>query len=196
MNRAIYLIGVAVALFMVANASRAEAPQTLFWSDDSDNGSFSMEDANVAAFLAMIRAAEGTAMPEGYYAMFGYPHIPGRLLDSLDDHPRQRFPFTDTNGKTDYTTAAGAYQFIAPTWDRIATKLSLSDFGPESQDAAAVELIREKGALDDVRAGRFDDAVRKVSPVWASLPNATYPQRRRSVAFVRSAYENAGGSYA
>ena len=148
-------------------------------------------DSNMAAFLSMIRKAEGTAGPNGYRMIFG-----GQLFSGFADHPRVRVPFTQTDGKPNVSTAAGAYQFVVRTWDDLAEKLSLPDFSPASQDRGAVELIRERGALDDVREGRFETALSRVATVWASLPGSPYPQPSRSLDFVISAYEQAGGSYA
>lgn len=158
-------------------------------------------EANVSAFLAMIRKAEGTAGPNGYRTLFG-----GRLFSDFSDHPRIAQQFTDRAGNRRWTSAAGAYQFMAispipgtekstavNTWDRIAARLGLADFSPESQDLAAVELIREAGALGDVRAGRFDQAVGKVRGIWASMPGAGYSQPEKSLDALRVAYINAGG---
>jgi len=154
--------------------------------------------ANEAAFLLTIRTAEGTAGPNGYRTLFG-----GSLFSGFSDHPRQAMRYGDL-----WTSAAGAYQFMAisplpygrftkvNTWDRIKQRLGLPDFSPESQDLAALELIREAGAAGDVRAGRFDEAIRKVRGIWASLPGAGYGQPEKSLATLRTAYLNAGGALA
>lgn len=158
---------------------------------------------NVAAFLAAIRKAEGTYGPDAYRTGFG-----GYLFTDMSDHPRRAVRFKNQAGATLWTTAAGAYQFMAVsplpsgaftkvnTWDRLRDKLGLTDFSPASQDAAAVELIREAGALGDVQAGRFDAAVAKVRRIWASLPGAGYAQQERSLAWLRQQYANAGGTFA
>ena len=146
---------------------------------------------NMNAFLATIRCCEGTNGPDGYRMLFG-----GDLFDSFADHPRVRVPFTQTDGKPNYSTAAGAYQFLSRTWDRMAAKLGLRDFSPASQDAAAVELIRMQGAVDDVNAGRLQVALDKCAPIWASLPASTYPQPKRTYAFAERAYLNNGGTLA
>lgn len=158
---------------------------------------------NQAAFLMAIRHAEGTAGADGYRVMFG-----GALFDSFSDHPRRAFKFTDQAGRELWTTAAGAYQFMAvsplpgggvtrsDTWDRIKRKLGLRDFSPESQDAAALALIDEAGALADVQMGRFADAVRKVRGIWASLPGAGYDQPERALAWLQARYTEAGGTLA
>lgn len=158
--------------------------------------------ANREAFLRTIRRAEGTHGADGYRVMFGY-----RYFTDFADHPRQPAQFTDGQGRRLWTSAAGAYQFMAvsplpnsngrtttvDTWDRLKARLSLPDFSPASQDAAALELIREKGALDDVDAGRFEQAIQKVRTVWASLPGAGYAQPERSMAFLRDYFVGAGG---
>ena len=166
---------------------------------DTDN----QAQRNETAFLRMIRYAEGTAGANGYRTMFG-----GGLFSSYADHPRKAHQFKDGKGRKLWTSAAGAYQFMAVsplpsggttkvnTWDRIKEKLGLRDFGPASQDAAALELIREAGALADVRAGRFESAVSKVRGIWASLPGAGYAQPEKTLSSLRGVYAQAGGVFA
>lgn len=181
---------------LFANATGA-AVETMT-ATDSDQAA-----RNVAAFLRMIRTAEGTAGPDGYRTLFG-----GGLFAGFEDHPRIARQFTDRAGRTLWTTAAGAYQFMAAsplpgggstrvdTWGELQRRLGLPDFSPASQDAAAVELIRQAGALYDVRAGRFESAVGKVRRIWASMPGAGYAQAERSMASLQSAYTAAGGALA
>lgn len=168
--------------------SVALAPNTWMTIDAPD------ADANVVAFLDMIAYSEGTAMPEGYRAMFGYPRIPDRLINSFADHPRKHFSFTNSAGQQLTTSAAGRYQFLESTWDDLKAKLGLQDFSPASQDAGAIELIRQRGALNDVKAGRTSAAIAKVSKVWASLPGAGYAQPERKLSNLLAAYTEAGGT--
>lgn len=152
---------------------------------------------NAHAFLSTIRACEGTTGPDGYRALFGYlPTRGGPLFDSFADHPNVRSSFTQTDGTVGFTTAAGAYQIIFSTWTRLQGLLKLPDFSPASQDAAATQLIVERGALPDVMLGRLDVALGKCWPVWASLPGSTYAQPSRSVAFAQGAFTDAGGTLA
>jgi muramidase (phage lysozyme) len=137
-----------------------------------------LENPNVRSFLGMIGSAEGTDK-YGYNTLFG-----GGKVESLSDHPRQLFDFTETTGRPNKTTAAGRYQFLSNTWDEQAKKLGLPDFGPQSQDLAAVNLLRERGILPDVLAGNWESAVKKSGPIWASLPSSPYPQPRQSNEFV------------
>lgn len=153
-------------------------------TEDTDMGQASL---NRAAMLLTIRSAEGTAGRDGYRTLFG-----GGLFDSFADHPRQRIT-RQSNGKPITSSAAGAYQFLERTWDALQARLGLPDFSPTSQDAAALELIREAGALGDVDAGRFTQAVRKIRKIWASMPGAGYGQPERALADLQAAFVAAGG---
>lgn len=146
-----------------------------------------MNNANLQAFLRMIRYAEGTASANGYRMLFG-----GKLFEGYADHPRIQVTAT-LGGQRITSTAAGAYQFLARTWDDIKRTAGVSDFSPASQDRAAAALIRRRGALADVYAGRFEEAVRKCAREWASLPGSPYGQPVKSMEQVKTAYQGAGG---
>jgi len=94
------------------------------------------------------------------------------------------------------STAAGAYQIIRPTWAKVRDRLGLRSFGANEQDAAAVELIRQRGALEDVRAGRFEAAVDKCRNEWASLPGNYAKQGQRSMGQLMAWYQQNGGTTA
>lgn len=199
-------VGACLAFFSRTSAAQGEqaAPAPTFPDEVEDD----QPTRNVLAFLAMIRSAEGTADVNGYRALFGHTARRPRLFESFADHPRIATQFTDKAGRRLYTSAAGAYQFMArssvpgggstrvDTWGEVQRKMSLPDFSPASQDAGAIELIRQAGALADVRAGRFDVAVRKCAGRWASLPGAGYDQPERTIAAVTAAYRAAGGTFA
>lgn len=174
--------------------------QTMTNIIDASADSADAAQRNIGAFLGVIRYAEGTAGANGYRTMFG-----GRLFDGFADHPRVAHRFTDRLGRQLWTSAAGAYQFMAVspiptggstrvnTWDRVKAELGLLDFSPFNQDRAALFLIEEAGALDDVRAGRFDLAISKTRGVWASFPGAGYSQPEKSLAALRFTFEAGGG---
>lgn len=149
-----------------------------------------LANANVQAFLRVIRRGEGTSDPEGYRRMFG-----GELFTSYADHPRKKItkPFA---GRTITSTAAGAYQFLESTWDETARLMGLKDFSPASQDTGAVGRIAARGALEDVKVGRFDTAITKVAKEWASMPGSPYGQPVISLAVARSVYTLNGGALA
>lgn len=153
------------------------------WTDMNKTNAAS--DPNVYAFLGMLRVSEGTAGPNGYRTLVG-----GTLFDSFADHPRIVVALPNLGIKS---SAAGAFQMLARTWDGVRAKLGLVDFSPASQDRAAIELIRQRGALADVRAGRFAVAVEKCKKEWASLPGAGYGQRENKLTMLQAAYLKAGG---
>lgn len=145
---------------------------------------------NVRAFLRMIRHGEGTSDEDGYRRCFG-----GDLFDSFSDHPRRRITKT-LGGRPITSTAAGAYQFLERTWQSLVTQYGFADFSPTNQDLGCIALIRGRGALDDVIAGRFEQAVRKCAKEWASLPGSPYGQPVVTLARARQEYEAHGGTYA
>lgn len=142
---------------------------------------------NVLAFLDMLAVSEGTAGrgDDGYNILVG-----GTTFSGYAAHPRLRVWLPRYHL---FSTAAGRYQFLWRTWSALAKSLGLSDFSPEAQDRGAIELIRGRGALADVVAGRLDDALTKCAPEWASLPGAGYGQREQTVARLTQAFVDAGG---
>lgn len=144
-----------------------------------------LDHPNVRAGLQAIQAAEGTAKAKDPYSVgFGFSKI-----GSLDKHPGKSVGFTQTNGKKNRTTAAGAYQFLSGTWKSVASKLGLKDFGPVSQDIGALSLIDQAGALGNLVAGDIAGLTAKVNGIWASLPGAPYAQPTRSMNFVQTAFD-------
>jgi muramidase (phage lysozyme) len=139
---------------------------------------------NLSAFLLMIQYAEGTIGPNAYRMMYG-----GQLLNDYSRHPNKAIT---RNGIT--STAAGAYQFLYSTWAGLQKDLKLPDFSPSSQNRGAIELIKRRGALEDVFAGRFTLAIYKCRKEWASLPGAGYGQQERSMKSLALVYVKAGGN--
>ena len=50
----------------------------------------------------------------------------------------------------------------------------LKDFSSESQDAVALQQIKERGALPMIDRGDIRQAIDRCSNIWASLPGAGY----------------------
>lgn len=143
---------------------------------------------NLSAFLAVIRACEGTAGEEGYRALFGWRPGNGRVFSSFADHPRVKVPYRST-----YTTAAGAYQMLASTYDDARAHTGVTDFSPASQDRCAVYLIQRRGALADVENGRLRAAIDRCNREWASLPGSPYGQPVRTMEFCERVFRAHGG---
>ena len=133
-----------------------------------------LENPNARKFLELLKYTEGT-QGHGYATAFG-----GGKLSSLAAHPGTSHSFTETTGKKNKTTAAGAYQFLKGTWGPLQKKYNLPDFGPRSQDIAALALVAQQGALKDVLSGNMQSAVQKTGTIWASLPSSTYDQGKKS----------------
>ena len=132
---------------------------------------------NMRKFLDLIAQAEG--VKHGYNTMFG-----NERFGNLSTHPNVRKAFKQTDGQTNYTTAAGRYQFLNSTWNNLAKRYGFRDFSPQAQDLGAVALIAGRGALDDVLKGNWQAAIQKTGKEWASLPSSTYKQGKRSWDFV------------
>lgn len=74
------------------------------------------------------------------------------------------------------STAAGRYQLLARYWNIYRVRLHLSDFSPPSQDAVAVQQIKERGAIPLILSCEIEQAINKCSNIWASLPDNHYGQ--------------------
>lgn len=156
---------------------------------------------NLAAFLHAIARAEGTAnQADPYRVTVGYKFTIGDYAD----HPAslglwKGEPLSSAMCKAAgfgpgcVSTAAGKFQIIKPTWQRLKAKLKLADFGPASQDAAAIELLRECGALEFAKRGDVREAAFAARKTWASLPGAGYQQPEKTVAWLQTQFTSAGG---
>jgi muramidase (phage lysozyme) len=152
-----------------------------------------LQHPNVRAFLRVIRAGESDQTDDAYRMIVGHTAARPSLADSLQDHPRIPVHLPRL-GVT--STAAGAYQFLSRTWDECARALDLPDFGPDSQNLAAVYLIRRRGALDDVLSGRIQLAIAVCAKEWASLPGGPYGQPTITLDRALAVYREWGGTLA
>lgn len=139
----------------------------------AENIQTALTNPNVRKFLDMLGKAEGA----DYNTTFG-----GGRVESLAKHPNLRAEFTQTDGKKNTSTAAGRYQFMPDTWNRLQKQYpeQMPDFSPQSQDFAVAVLLSQRKALQDVVNGRFGTAVKKVGAEWASLPTSPYKQPKKS----------------
>lgn len=153
-------------------------------------------DDLMSAFLAMIRRAEvgGWSDADRYRTFYG-----GAKFSGMADHPvatkeLRGVRLSDSMCRAAglapgcVSTAAGAYQFILPTWQRMRAAGAggpgsprLPDFSPASQDEAARRLVRSIGADALLQQGRLTDAIARAGTQWASLPGSTARQPQRSM---------------
>lgn len=148
---------------------------------------------NVCAFLDMIAYAEiGPKLlaesDNGYNVIVG-----GDTFDSYADHPRILVPLPRLGIKS---TAAGRYQLLARYWNVYKRQLGLKDFSPISQDLVAIRQIKEQRALEDIKDGQFEEAVRKVRNIWASMPSAGYGQHEHKMEALAKVFTLHGGEIA
>ena len=144
---------------------------------------------NLKAFLDMIAVSEGTKGKgdDGYNVIVG-----GSLFTDYSDHPRKLVWLKPGLA----STAAGRYQLLGRYWDVYKKQLGLQDFSAASQDAVAIQQIKERKALDDIEKGYINVAIDKCKNIWASLPGAGYGQHENSVDKLIAAYKAAGGTVA
>jgi len=119
------------------------------------------------------------------------------FFDDFSQHPRIFEPLPD--GSNRRSSAAGALQLTATTWDDICSRYEGvgPEFTPYQQMCAGVALMHMEGALDDVVDGKFDAWLPKLAKRWASLPDSPLQDggSKRSYAAVRAEYAAWGGTF-
>lgn len=172
-------------------ASSAVSANSLLTSDDS-HSSPPLDYAgdmtgNIDAFLQVIKEGESN---DDYGSLVGG----GRFTD-LSHHPgwtdasmTKLSSWTGWNG----SHAAGAYQMQPQTFKEASDALGLGgDFSQASQDAAAVFLLKRRGAYDDIGVGNISGAVGKLTSEWQMFVTARWP-----VNTVVSRFQEYGGNTA
>ncbi|MBS0852755.1 glycoside hydrolase family 104 protein [Enterobacter sp. JGM127] len=148
-------------------------------------------NAQRKAFLDMLAWSEGTDKPGQPTNNRGYDVIVGgSLFTSYADHPRKLIDLQRLKIKS---TAAGRYQLLARYWDAYRKQLGLKDFSPASQDAVALQQIKERRALQLIDEGNIRQAIDRCSNIWASLPGAGYGQHEHKVENLLKKFKEAGG---
>jgi muramidase (phage lysozyme) len=149
---------------------------------------------NLKAFLDTIAYSEiGPALlaasDNGYNVVVGSTPQHPILFSNYAAHPR-------LHSMAQNSDAAGRYQFMGRYWPAYQQQLGLPDFGHDSQDRWAVQLIKECHALEDIEAGHVAIAIGKCSSRWASFPGAGYGQHENHLQDLCAAYQRAGGQTA
>ena len=91
--------------------------------------------------------------------------VGGELFTDYPDHPRKTChakPKTQINRRR--TLPASSCW-----WDAYRKQLGLKDF-PKSQDAVALQQIKERGALPMIDRAGYPSGTDRCSNIWASLP--------------------------
>lgn len=144
------------------------------------------------AFLDMLAWSEGTDNGRQPTKNHGYDVIVGgALFSDYSDHPRQLVDLPRLKIKS---TAAGRYQLLARYWDAYRKQLGLKDFSPASQDAVALQQIKERRALELIDSGDIRQAIDRSSNIWASLPGAGYGQFEHKADNLIAKFKEAGGT--
>jgi lysozyme len=169
-----------------------------------------MMSQNMIAFLTMIAHSEGVDhvtdsrgnAVDPYRVCYGKQHV----IADFSYHPAQLRPdgskewagerITQGIYAGDLSTAAGRYQITRTTWVPLQERLRLPDFSPASQDAAAMELLRECGASPLIDGGQVANAITLSHHIWASLPGNTAGQPITPFADLMRSYTEAGGAFA
>lgn len=139
-------------------------------------------DPRFRAVLGVIRDAEGTSKYNDPYRVAGGGRV---TLSQLHTPDFSMWGFKDKSGKKNNSSATGAYQFLGKTWDGLQRKYGFSDFSPQTQDLAALALLKEAGAFPYIQRGDYLGALHKARHVWASLPGAGYNQQERGADFLQ-----------
>lgn len=154
---------------------------------------------NIKAFLDMIAVSEiGKPLlalsDNGYNVIVTSTAENPILFGSYADHPRRLMHVSPGLE----STAAGRYQILMRYFDAYKRQLSLPDFGKDSQDKIALQMINECRAIPDVTAGNIPIAIAKCSSRWASLPGANYPGQHMNKLdrLLTAFYESGGGNRA
>jgi muramidase (phage lysozyme) len=154
---------------------------------------------NVLAFLDMLAWSELGSdylrrSDDGYNVIVTGTDGVLELFSDYSTHPfagGRKSKVFSRSGQT--SNASGRYQFMLKDYVHYRDQLKLPDFGPISQDRWAIQLIKERRALDDIKAGLIESAIAKCRNIWASLPGAGYGQREHRTQDLLDRYVAAGG---
>ena len=151
-------------------------------------------DPKLKAFLDLIAFSEGTsASPitqnDGYDVIVSGVNGPSVLTD-YSDHPFahggsvtvRRVPLL-------ISTAAGRYQVLAHYFEVYKAQLGLPNFSPASQDAVALQQMKERHAPDFIAVGNIQRAIEACSNIWASFPGNGYGQGGKSMVELLAKYQ-------
>lgn len=152
-------------------------------------------DSKLKSFLDTIAFAEGTSTSpitqnDGYDVIVSGITGPSIFTD-YSDHPFAKGGYVTVRAvPLLQSTAAGRYQLLARYWNVYKAQLNLPDYSPESQDAVALQQMKERHAIDMVLAGNVEGAIAACSSIWASFPGAPYGQGGKSMDALLGHYDS------
>jgi muramidase (phage lysozyme) len=135
-------------------------------------------DPYIRALMRTIAASEANDS-QPYTLLYGGEHA-----WDLSRHPNRCVRIVTGPNLGNCTTAAGRYQFINTTWDKMAKRYHPRpsgfllwqhySFQPEYQDAVVYRWLSDKQAWgvdlsQQLRTGRVNDVLRRLSGTWTSL---------------------------
>jgi muramidase (phage lysozyme) len=124
----------------------------------------------LTAFLALIGWSESA----DYNTIVTGVNGPSTFSD-FSDHPFapqfNRKPVLWSVGPPpQYSTASGRYQILYHWWFAYKAELNLPDFSPSSQDAYALQILKERGAIPLIDDGDIQGAIVACHGEWESFP--------------------------
>jgi murein DD-endopeptidase MepM/ murein hydrolase activator NlpD/muramidase (phage lysozyme) len=162
-------------------------PLTLEETKDKKTALPNSASGDLKRVLDMIAWAEGTAAlgDGGYNVMFTR-----KLFNGYAKHPAQ----LQCSGSL-CSDAAGRYQFLSTTWNPLASTIGVTDFSPASQDAGAIQLLKNRGAYEYAKAGNWPAMLDEISYEWASIPasNGSYRYPGQGTKTPQQIYDFLGG---
>lgn len=132
------------------------------------------DDLLPAEAHALLEAIAGPESKGAWNVIYG-----GQKFADFSKHPRTFVTIQSGPNKGKKSSAAGKFQITASSYDRVAPKLGITDFSPESQQKIAWQLAQEQygpSLAADLRSGdpqTLARVARKLAPVWTSLPSGS-----------------------
>ena len=109
-----------------------------------------------------------------------YSRSPSQTCHAKTQNPNQQAP--------------DATSFFSRWWDALTASSWPERLLSESQDAVALQQIKERGALPMIDRGDIRQAIDRCSNIWASLPGAGYGQFEHKADSLIAKFKEAGGT--
>ena len=116
--------------------------------------------------------------------------VGGELFTDYSDHPRKLVAKTQNSNQQ----APDATSFFSCWWDAHSQAAWPERLLSKSQDAMALQQIKERGALPMIDRGDIRQAIDRYSNIWASLPGAGYGQFEHKADSLIAKFKEAGGT--